>query len=176
VPLARHRFCSRAGPNRSTGFTLTEVLVSVLVLALGLLGLAGLQTSSLRSTQSAMQRSETSYLAYEIADRMRANQTGVAAGNYNNQSGTNDDCLANVCTPAQLAGYDLTKWANDLRSRLPSGTGVICIDSTPDDGDPPPSNPMCDGQGNAYAIKIWWDDDRTGNSTQFRRFVTSIRP
>ncbi len=59
----------------NTGFTLIEVLIAMLVLAVGLLGLAGLQATSLRNNQSAYNRSQATQLAYDLADRMRANFT-----------------------------------------------------------------------------------------------------
>jgi type IV pilus assembly protein PilV len=158
------------------GFTLVEVLVATLVMALGLLGLAGLHVASLKNTMSAGQRTETSYLAYEIADRMRANPRGVIAGNYNNQAGTEDDCTGAVCTAAEVAGYDLAQWTAAVQARLPNGSGVVCIDGTPEDGSAPPGGAGCDNAGTAYAIKIWWNDTRTGDSAQYQRFVTSFVP
>ena len=62
----------------NTGFTLIEVLIAMLVLAVGLLGLAGLQATSLKNNQSAYNRSQATQLAYDMADRMRANVAGVA--------------------------------------------------------------------------------------------------
>ena len=61
--------------NKNAGFTLIEVLIAMLVLAVGLLGLAGLQATSLRNNQSAYNRSQATQLAYDLADRMRANFT-----------------------------------------------------------------------------------------------------
>ena len=58
---------------KNTGFTLIEVLIAMIVLAVGLLGLAGLQATSLRNNQSAYNRIKATQLAYDIADRMRAN-------------------------------------------------------------------------------------------------------
>lgn len=181
MPLRPHPAgISPVNPKISGGFTLIEVLVSSLILGLGLLGLAGLQTASLRSTQSASQRSDTAFLAYEMADRLRSNPQGVRDGNYNNQSKTGDQCLNAVCTPAQRAGYDLAVWAADLGARLPNGAGAVCIDSSPDDGAPPPGDPLCDNTGTVYAIKIWWkdwqQDAEAGGTKDYQRFVTSLTP
>src|SRR5664280_455779 len=66
--------------NKNSGFTLLEVLIAMLVLAVGLLGLAGLQATSLRNNQSAYNRSQATQLAYDLADRMR-NNASVSA-NY----------------------------------------------------------------------------------------------
>lgn len=162
----------------NAGFTLIEVLIAVVVLAAGLLGLAALQTTTLSNNQSAYFRSQATQLAYDISDRMRSNQAGVTAGNYNDAAATADDCEANICTPAQMAGYDLNRWNAALtapRDGLPSGTGVVCIDSTPEDVPvATPAAKRCDGFGTNYAIKIWWDDNRSGAANQ--RFITSFRP
>jgi type IV pilus assembly protein PilV len=68
---------------------------------------------------------------------------------------------------------DLYLWNQANASLLPSGQGVVCLDSTPNDGTP--AAPACDGVAGAnLAVKIWWDDDRSGSATQ--RFVQNVRP
>jgi type IV pilus assembly protein PilV len=79
------------------GFALTEVLVAVLVLSIGILGIAGLQMESLQSNNDAMHRSEALWLAQELVERMRANPNGVGSGAYTDAS--NDDTLCNNTTP-----------------------------------------------------------------------------
>jgi len=156
----------------SQGFTLLEVLIAALVLGVGLLGLAGLQTLGLRGSLSAVQRSVATQLAAEIIDRIRANPG--ALGNYDNQAGTGSiDCLWNLCSDAQTADYDLSQWAAEVKKRLPNGTGVVCTDGSPDDGTPTSSG--CGG-GGTYTVKIWWDDDRSGDAEQYQRFSTSFSP
>lgn len=165
-------------PGSGRGFTIIEVLVTTVVLGAGLLGLARLQTESLRNTQIAEQRTEAARLAADMADRMRANAQGVADRNYdNNDSTASSGCIASACTPAQIADDDLAEWRTALQARLPGGVdvaGAVCIDSTPNDG--APGAPACDSIGNVYAIKIWWDDLRTGVVSDFRLFVTSLQP
>jgi type IV pilus assembly protein PilV len=77
---------SRNGPakGKTSGFSLIEVMVAILVLGLGLLGFALLQTMSVRFTQSANQRTQATHLAYDMLDQIRANRLAVAqyAGNY----------------------------------------------------------------------------------------------
>lgn len=154
------------------GFTLIEVLVAMVILAGALLGLASLQAATLRNAQSAYFRSVATQLAYDMSDRMRSNPAGVANGNYNNTAATADDCSpanASPCTAAQMAGFDLAQWNSALaaaRDGLPNANGTVCIDSTPDTAN-------CDSTGRTYAIKVSWDDDRTGVATQF---VMSFEP
>ncbi len=159
----------------NAGFTLIEVLIAVVILAGGLLGLAALQATTLRNNQSAYFRSLATQLAYDISDRMRSNRAGVIAGVYNDAAASNDNCEVNTCTPAQMAGYDMARWHGAAGlGQLPGGAGVVCIDSSPlDVPDATPAANGCDGVGNDYAIKIWWDDDRSGIE---KLYVMSFRP
>jgi len=172
--------------NKNTGFTLIEVLIAMLVLAVGLLGLAGLQATSLRNNQSAYNRSQATQLAYDLTDRMRANVAGKATytAMLPSAAAAKSACLSLPgCAKEGMAENDLYQWncavaggcENDtppILATLPSGQGIVCLDSTPDDG-ASTAAPNCDGAGNTYTIKIWWDDDRSGAAAQ--RFVVSFQ-
>ena len=67
-------------PDRISGFTLLEVLVALVILSIGLLGLAGLQAASLRYNHSSYLRSQATLIAYDIVDRMRANRQEALNG------------------------------------------------------------------------------------------------
>lgn len=160
---------------KNNGFTLIEVLVAVVVLAVGLLGLAALQTTTLSNNQSAYFRSMATQFAYDISDRMRSNEAGVTAGNYNNGAAAdaNNHCTTNNCSAAQMAGVDLLEWNTTLR-QLPGGVGIVCLDATPNDVVATAAAPACSNTGSVYAVKIWWDDTKSGNASQ--RFVMSFQP
>jgi type IV pilus assembly protein PilV len=149
--------------DRQSGFTLIEVLVAVIVLSIGLVGVAGLQAVSLKNNQSAFMRSQASALAYDLADRMRANVPGANAGMYDPtaKAATASCKTATGCTTQQMAQNDLFEWDAAITTYLPVGQGFVCIDSTPNDGTAF-GDPQCDGIGTLFAIKIWWDDDRDG--------------
>jgi type IV pilus assembly protein PilV len=161
--------------NRMTGFSLVELLVAVLILAVGLTGLAGLQIAGIRGNQTAYHRSVATQLAYDIADRMRSNAAGVTGKLYVTVTPGSDStqCETATCTPADLAAYDLKRWNDELAKRLPKGKGFVCLDSTPEIGDSADPPAYCNGQGKVYAVKIWWDDNRSGTTTQ--GFVTSFQ-
>jgi type IV pilus assembly protein PilV len=110
-------------PRRAAGMTLIEVLVAVLVLSIGLLGLAGLQTLSLRSNHSAYLRSQATVLAYDIVDRMRANRSNALDGAYN--IGFTDPAPGNTDIPDR----DLTTWKTAVAAVLPGGQGSVAIDA-----------------------------------------------
>lgn len=160
---------------RPSGFAMLEVLISILVIAFGLLGLAGLQGFSIRNNHNAYLRSQATLLAYDIADRMRANRTGINAGAYNlgpvaaGTSACQFTSSPAACDSAALAAYDLFVWQQLLTQQLPGGRGVVCIDSAAADGTP--TAPNCDGSGvngtAKYAVKIWFTESATGPQTQF---------
>lgn len=113
---------------RSEGFSLVEVLVALLVLSIGLLGLAALQVTGIKFNHQSYQRTQATVLAYEIADRMRANPQGLASYIISSSATTpsySTDCAAAVCTAAQIAAYDLTKWRNALQNAIGSEEGGI---------------------------------------------------
>lgn len=127
---------------RGQGFTLIELLVAVVVLAIGLLGMAGLQTTGLSTNQSAYYRTQATNAISDIIDRMRANPDGIDAGDYDviNTAGTiptAQTCISQAegCTPQELAEYDIREWAklfldvdglgDDYRPLLPGATGTV---------------------------------------------------
>jgi len=154
-------FTSHAATSRrQRGFTLMEVLVSMVVLSIGLLGLAGLQLNGLKNTNSSYQRSQASLLASEMIDRIRANRAGMVAGSYDNlyasaAGGTSasnpvadPNCITNGCSTAELAQYDAFLWQETLSSTLPSGQGRV----------------TGGGANSIFTITVMWDDERTGAS------------
>lgn len=117
------------------GFTMVEVLVTVLILAIGLLGLAGLQSTALRSNHSAYLRSQATVLAYDIADRMRANRTAALNDDYNVG-------LGGAPTGSTMAVTDVNAWKGNLAAMLPQGDGTV------------------DRAGTRFTITVQWDDSR----------------
>ena len=178
----------------AAGFTLLEVLIAIVVVAFGLLGLAGLQVFALRNNISAAQRVTATALTADIVDRMKANFEGVVAGNYNvtASSGYSGPAVAacaqksGTCTPANLATTDLYEWKQRIAAALPGGDGRVCVDTTPavpdpdvGGGVPSPASPGCNGTGvNSYVVKIWWYDERgqgTGTGT-LKYIYTTFNP
>ncbi len=176
-----HRPPTRLNASREQGFTLIEVMIAVLILSVGLLGLAGLQVAALQNNQNAFMRSQATALAYDLADRMRANVLGTISGNYNPaNAGVNGNCGTTTgCSPQAMAENDLNQWNANIGQYLPMGEGFVCIDSTPNDG-ANATNPACDGVGTQYAIKIWWDENKDGvittTATNMERLEISFQP
>ncbi|MGQ0697387.1 MAG: type IV pilus modification protein PilV [Panacagrimonas sp.] len=138
------------------GFSLLEVLIAVVVLSIGLLGLAGLQVLSLRNNTQSYERSQATVLAYEIADAMRSNRIAAGAGAFelaaNAIPADGLDCVGdNICTTrTQAAAYALEEWHRRLRTALPAGTARIACSVSP-----------C-ALGTMQTISVIWDENRTG--------------
>lgn len=117
---------------RQRGFSLLEVLVALLVLSIGLLGLAALQTMGLKFNTQSYQRTQAVLNAYDIIDRIRANPAGMATGGYDDidiatAAPTSPSCdTPPGCTPAQMAVYDVAQWKVSLAQLLAEGRGAVC--------------------------------------------------
>ncbi len=131
---------------KQQGFTLLEVLIAVLVLSIGLIGLAGMQMLGVKNNNSATMRSQAVFLTQDISDRMRANIAN--AGSY---VITGTPACGGLCDPAAgcsgsaLATYDVCRWRT-AAAELPGGVGHITHDAVND----------------IYTIRLMWDDERTG--------------
>lgn len=108
---------SRLPRRNQSGFTLVEVLVTLLIVSVGLLGVAALQLTTLRGNQEAYVRSQASVLAADILDRIRANPLAFRVGAYT-------VALNGTGTAGSAAGKDLAAWQADIDRRLPGGAAV----------------------------------------------------
>lgn len=107
---------------RTRGFTLIEVLVAIVVLALGLLGIAAMQRVTLKTNHTALHRSYATFYAYDIVDSMRANRpAAVEAAAY-------DINFSDAGKSGSVAGDDLVAWKAALARDLPQGDGSISVD------------------------------------------------
>lgn len=128
------------------GFTLIEVLVSIVIVSFGLLGVAGLLSTGLRSTQGSLQRTQASLLAYDMADRMRMNRDAARNGHYKTSAPP---------TPANaIAVSDKEAWGEAVASSLPSGTGTVTMPAT-----------------NFYSITVQRDDSKVAGGSATQSFV-----
>ncbi|MFT5721745.1 MAG: type IV pilus assembly protein PilV [Motiliproteus sp.] len=133
------------------GFTLIEILVAVLILAIGVLGLIGMESLALNNNLGAYQRSQASILAYDLADRMRANRAGVAVSAYLAAfpTGASHACVsysgaASACSPLEIAENDIYRWTLTIADLLPGGVGSLDLAS------------------GIQTVTVSWDDNRDG--------------
>ena len=138
---------------KNSGFSLLEVLVALVVLSIGLLGLAALQITGLKNNQSAYYRTSATVMAYDMADRMRLNRTVAQSGGYN---------LAiadNAPGGTSLADTDRIDWLNNIAAALPVGDGAIGLTTV--------------GTKQIVSITIQWDDSRGNSGNAAQSFVMS---
>ena len=154
---------------RQSGFTLIEVLIALLVLAIGLLGMASLTMTSLQNNQSAYQRGQASQLAFDLVERMRSNsdqatlgQSPYAATLDTDSTLNNPDCKTKTagCTPSQQAAQDMYEWWANLQGALPGASATITKNNA-----------------NEYQIVISWtesDSQQRSTSTQTSSFTLRV--
>lgn len=114
------------GRRAQHGFTLLEALVSLVILSIGLLGVAKLVVGAVHADDSAYMRGQATQLAYQMLDSMRANRPAVSDNAYAGAA-ANSDCVTAACSPDTLAAEDLYEWQQRLAQALPSGTGIVAI-------------------------------------------------
>ncbi len=133
-----------------SGFTLIEVLVSI-IMAVGMLGLAALQLTTMKANHGALHKTQATFLAYDIVDRLRANRNAAITEDY--------DILLTASKPSAgstLPTIDINDWMTSIENLLPNGDGAI----------------DCTATGNCTVI-ISWDIEREGEVTSTGTAITT---
>ena len=134
-----------------SGFTLLEVMIALLILSIGLLGIAALQANSLKVNHGAYQRSQAIFLAYDMMDRLRANRTAALAGQC-------DIALGATLGGTDMCDTDVTDWQNNfVGALLPSGQGLI----------------DCSTTANICVVTVQWDEGRQRGSATTQFIITA---
>ena len=152
----------RGSVRSQRGFSMVEVLVTLLIVALALLGTAGLQSYAMRLNQGAQFRSQAVFLAADLAERMEANRPGAVDGAYvlapvsaatflGGGGAASTDCVAAGCTAAALAAFDLSQWQSMVATTLPQSAWEVVQ--------------TVSGNPSSYTLTISWVD-RLSDTTQ----------
>jgi type IV pilus assembly protein PilV len=133
------------------GDTMIEVLVTIIILAVGVLGAAALQVTTLKNLNMSHSASAAAIIAEDFGERMRANPTAALDDGYlidGDPGAAFPDCVAAACDMAQLAEYDIGTWWDQLTAVLPAGTAEVTreIGTT------------------TFLLTVRWDEDRSGST------------
>ena len=130
--------------HRQQGVTLVESMIALLVISIGLLGIASLQITAMSQNNSSLNHSQAVWYAYNMSDRIRANLTQF--NNYNGvdtSTGYSQDCISSACTNAQMLTADAADWSTMI-GNLPGGRGIIT------------------NTADGLQVSVMWDDEGTG--------------
>lgn len=147
--------------SRQAGVGMIEVLIALFVLAIGMLGIAALQATALRNSQSSMERSQATMLTYNLFDAMRADLDNARAGNYEFGPTCVSGSAPSLGSP--LAQNQIDSWFADLKDNM-GDTSNTCAAIT-----------NCNGATNACTITIQWDDSRGKGGEAAQQVVTVSR-
>ena len=135
---------TRQSGSRQSGFSLIEVLIALVIMSVGMLGIAGLYVQGMQAGRTSMFRHNAVTLAGDVADRIRANPRATVA--YIDPVGANNNCVLGtaVCNPAQMAANDIFLWRTQAGDTLPGGDVAVVFNA----GVNPPT----------YAITVSWNE------------------
>lgn len=136
---------------RQQGLTLLESLVAIVVLALGVLGMLGVQMRTLAETQTGVRRAQAVRLIEDLSERIKSNPRGLDqlddyVADWDASVAAATDCSSAACTPAQLAAWDLKAWRDSVAETLPLGQAATFASSDTDE----------DGARRLLGVMVGW--------------------
>jgi type IV pilus assembly protein PilV len=143
------------------GFSMLEILITLVIIATALLGTAGLQIYAMRMNQSGQFRTQAVFLASDIAERMEANKAAAVAGNYavaaaSTPSVAGTDCATAACDATNLAAFDVSQWEATISTLLPQSSWQITQTTA--------------GNPSTYDIVISWTDRSSSKTSRGETF------
>ena len=153
--------CLRCAMGKQRGVIMIEAMLTIVITAVGLLGIVGMLVAGIASSNKSLYRSTAVYMANEIAERMRSNLAGVKANEYLGVGSNSKVCRPSPidsspasCTSKELAAYDVYDWRDQVAKSLPGGVGVVSnVDSVP-----------WSSNKNQYEISVKWLEDKTSQT------------
>ena len=153
------------------GFSLIELTIALAIFSTGLGGFSLLLMLAIQESTTSRLQNLAVIQATSMVETMRL--VPGAGTEFLSSTGV-DSCLnGGLCTPGQMASAAFYDWQQGLAQKIPGSTGMLCYDSTPDDGHP--DNPACDGSG-ALVVKVLWKEagSHSEEATRVRRVVARL--
>lgn len=155
---------------RQRGVSLIESLVAIVVMALGILGILGVQMRTLTDTSTTVRRAQAIRLIEDLGERMKANPNALV--NINTYVTTFTDTpsigsCATGCNHTQLATYDLAVWKKAVLNNLPTGKAAIFI--------PPAEAALVAGQGRQLGVMIAWRENERDTSAAYKDDIDATK-
>lgn len=156
--------------DQSSGFSILENLIALVILAFGMMSIVGMLLISHKTSSSSYLKQQAVQASYDIIDRIRTNNQTAIAGGYNTNNLTtggapvlptapSPNCATTTCSASQLASYDLWVWLTQNLTQLPNGSGSITTSPT--------------GSNTQLIVTVQWDDSPAqlgaANSSQASR-------
>ncbi|HEY5849431.1 MAG TPA: type IV pilus modification protein PilV [Lysobacter sp.] len=165
--MPAHSASPGSGAPRQRGVGLIEVLIAVLILAIGLLGIAALQAVALRNSQSALERSQAVVRSYDILEAMRVNVAEARSGGYDMpMTCTSPAPGTRGSSAGRLAGNDLVAWISAIHAELGErGCGKIACKAVAAPG----------SQTTDCTVTVRWDDSRGSGGSDRHEVTTVVR-
>jgi type IV pilus assembly protein PilV len=144
------------------GFSLLEILVAMIIIAIGVLGVAGIQATALKFTKGSEARMNAVQLTYDLLDRMRANRTGATGSEYSALNAfTTTTCSTVAIVPSsRVSDTDIDYWRNALACNLPSGVGRAVVTAGASSTDPV-----------SIEVTVQWDESRLEKGSATTQYV-----
>lgn len=160
----RLNFKSLTSIKAQRGFSMIEILITLVLVAIAMLGTAGLQLNALRLNKGSQSRTQAIFLTSDIVERMEANKAGAIAGNYalpiaSAPAAVSTDCASAICDPSNLAAWDRSQWGNNIANLLPQASWSI--------------TQTVAGNPSTYRIVISWVDRIDAKTTTTGTIVDS---
>lgn len=150
--------------DREQGFSLIEVMITLVIIAIGLLGVAGVMALAMSNNGTARMQSLASLEVASLSTAMQSNQaywvhgagatatvavqnTTITPAGY----GSAINCSLSTCSAAEVAGYDLATWGQSIAQALPNGVGNVSCTQSAGPGPTPPTETVC-------TITVQWQE------------------
>ncbi len=162
---------------------MVELLVSVVIMSVGVLGMAGLQIISIQQNRSALLQGDATLRANDILDRIRANPDSAYAADLTDAPAATTNCIGSACNEAEMAAFDIVQWKCSIKSVDAAGdTYPVCASFGIAGTMPGPpcvaAGDVCAGgsvalNGEIYEVTVQWvDQEQSGGSGGANRSVT----